>query len=214
MHTHTHHRSRIALALVALATIALGASCQSAKKPPELASQEEMAKAERIRREKALAEADKAFRAHDAAEAERRYVSAIQQYPDFGQAWNNLGVVLMAEERYLEAGEAFDRAAVLEPTDPRPPYNRGLLWFERGYLKESEPFFAEAIKRDPNYLPALRSAIRTSVLLRDTTDVTLDHIQRAMLQETDQQWRDYFERQRLLIDASLSAQRKASGTGS
>jgi len=168
---------------------------------------------ERQRRERAIREADRAFRANNPEEAERLYMSAIEQYPDFGQAWNNLGVVLMSQERFLEAGEAFDRAGDLEPTDPRPPYNRGLLWFDRGYLRESMPFFNDSLERDPNYLPALRSAIRASVLLRETSDLTLDQIKRALLLESDQKWRDYFERQRLLISAHLAEVAKPVDSG-
>ena len=160
---------------------------------------------ERQRREAAIRDADRAFQENNPEKAEQLYMSAIAKYPDFGQAWNNLGVVLMSQSRFLEAGEAFDRAADLEPTDPRPPYNRGLLWFDRGYLRESMPFFLESLERDPNYLPALRSAVRTAVLLRETSDLTLQQIKRAMLLETDQQWRDFFERQRLLIEATLSS---------
>ena len=195
-----------------VALVALGAACASSDSKSPYAN-EDLPRLERERREKALNEADKAFRSDDPDEAERRYIAAIREYPDFGQAWNNLGVLLMGQERFLEAAEAFDRASELEPTDPRPPYNRGLLWFERGYLRESLPLFLEAIKRDPNYLPALRSAIRTAVRLRETSADTLNQIKSALLIEQDQQWRDYFERQRLLIEASLATQAKDAGLG-
>lgn len=188
--------------MVALAMASAIGACASS--PAGTEGPGDLQRMERERRDEALREADKAFRANDPEEAKRRYIAAIRKYPDFGQAWNNLGVVLMDQEQYLEAGEAFDRAAQLEPSDPRPVYNRGLLWFERGYLQDSMPHFLEALERDPNYLPALRSAIRASIRLRETSEVTLDQIKRALLIETDQKWRDYFERQRLLIEASLT----------
>lgn len=212
MTTPLHRTIRFGLAAITIAMVALGAACASSDSKSPYAN-EDLPRLERERREKALSEADKAFRSDDPDEAERRYMAAIRQYPDFGQAWNNLGVLLMAQERFLEAGEAFDRAADLEPTDPRPPYNRGLLWFERGYLRESMPLFLEALKRDPNYLPALRSAIRTAVRLRETSEETLAQIQSALMIEQDQQWRDYFERQRLLIKANLANEAKESGLG-
>jgi tetratricopeptide (TPR) repeat protein len=188
-----------------LAGLLLATVCACTQHPkPRTTIDPNLPAEERQRRENAIREADRAFRENNPEEAERLYMSAIKMYPDFGQAWNNLGVVLMSQSRFLEAGEAFDRAADLEPTDPRPPYNRGLLWFDRGYLRESMPFFLESLERDPNYLPALRSAVRASILLRETSEMTLQQIKRAMLIETDQQWRDYFERQRLLIEAGLS----------
>ena len=212
--TTLHQRtSRLGLIAITLAFVVFGAACASSSNSGAANPNDDLPRLERERREKALGEADKAFRSDDPEEAERRYIAAIRQYPDFGQAWNNLGVLLMAQDRFLEAGEAFDRASDLEPTDPRPPYNRGLLWFERGYLRESMPLFLEAIKRDPNYLPALRSAIRTAVRLRETSAVTLDQIRSALMIEQDQQWRDYFERQRLLIEANLANEAKESGLG-
>jgi tetratricopeptide (TPR) repeat protein len=194
------------LTTLALVAIAFTAACASDPKPGALGGTEDLPRQERDRRDRALREADKAFRADDPEKAEALYISAITQYPDFGQAWNNLGVALMAQDRFLEAGEAFDRAADLQPTDPRPPYNRGLLWFERGYLRESMPYFLESIHRDPHYLPALRSAIRTAVRLRETSPETLAHIRTALLIDTDEKWRLYFERQRLLIEATLATQ--------
>lgn len=194
------------LITLALVAIVLCAGCASDQKPGASADTDNLPRIERERRDRALREADKAFRAEDPEKAEALYLSAITQYPDFGQAWNNLGVALMAQDRFLEAGEAFDRAADLQPTDPRPPYNRGLLWFERGYLRESMPYFLESIHRDPHYLPALRSAVRTAVRLRETSTQTLDHIRTALLIDTDEKWRLYFERQRLLIEATLATQ--------
>jgi tetratricopeptide (TPR) repeat protein len=202
---HASIARRLATVLT-LAALGLCVACASPVSPELTSGMQDMPRQERERRERALREADKAFRADDPARAEELYISAIRQYPDFGQAWNNLGVALMAQDRFLEAGEAFDRAADLQPTDPRPPYNRGLLWFERGYLRDSMPHFLEAIERDPNYLPALRSAIRAAVLLRDTSPETLVHIRTALLIEKDEKWRNYFERQRLLIEANLSAE--------
>lgn len=205
MFTRTTPRCRAGALLLAGLLLGAGSACTSSTPRNRPDVDPRLPAAERQRRENAIREADRAFRANDPDEAERLYMSALGQYPDFGQAWNNLGVVLMSKDRFLEAGEAFDRAAELEPTDPRPPYNRGLLWFDRGYLRESVPFFLESLERDPNYLAALRSAIRASILLRETSEMTLDQIKRALLIETDQKWRDYFERQRLLIEANLSA---------
>jgi tetratricopeptide (TPR) repeat protein len=160
---------------------------------------------ERIARAYQLAK--RAARADDAADAERLYREAVATYAEFAPAWNNLGVSLMLQERYLEAAEAFDRAAELAPADPRPPYNRGLLWFRRAYPREALPFFLVALERDPNYLPALRAAVQTEIRLRESSTATLDRIQRALLLETDPKWRSQFELQRIRVEAELDAKK-------
>lgn len=158
---------------------------------------------ERERLTKAHNEAKKASREKDPAKAQILYERALAQYSEYAPAWNNLGVTLMEQERYLEAAEAFERATDLAPNDPRPLYNHGLLWFRRAYLSEALPFFLKANNQDPNYLPALRAAIQTEIRLREVSIETLGRIKRALLLETNPDWQRFFELQRIKIESEL-----------
>jgi len=149
-------------------------------------------------------EAKRAARESDPAKAELYYRRAVAYYTEYAPAWNNLGVTLMEQERFLEANEAFQRASDLAPADPRPAYNQGLLFFRRAYPREALPYFLRALARDPHYLPALRASVQTEVRLRETDQETLDRIQSALLLETNPKWQKFFELQRIRVEADLT----------
>jgi len=136
------------------------------------------------------------------------YREAVNAFPGLGAAWNNLGVLLMEQERYLEAAEAFASAAEESPTDPRPLYNLGLTWDRSFYYEEALRIYLRALERDRTYLPALRGAIRAETLIGDTNEGTLERIRLALLRETDQRWRQFFQLQRASVEEDVTAERR------
>lgn len=149
----------------------------------------------------------------EAQDAERRdkpeqavslYREGLSKYREFPAAWNNLGSLLMDQSRYLEAVECFQAAADLAPKDPRPPYNQGLAWDRAGYLDDALEFYDRALGRDPQFLPALRGAIRAERLLGRGSQSTLDRLKVALLMEQDPKWRDWFNLQRLRLETELA----------
>lgn len=149
----------------------------------------------------------------EAQDAERRdkpeqavalYREGLAKYREFPAAWNNLGSLLMDQSRYLEAVECFQAAADLAPKDPRPPYNQGLAWDRAGYLDDALEFYDRALGRDPQFLPALRGAIRAERLLGRGSQSTLDRLKIALLMEQDPKWRDWFNLQRLRLETELA----------
>ncbi len=160
--------------------------------------------AESVRIAEAHSAAFEASRATDPAKASKKYSDALNRYDDFPAAWNNLGVALMQQGEYLDAETAFARAAEQSRTDPRPLFNRGLLWLNRHYPADARRHFNEALQRDPYYLPALRGSIECDIQLRETTPETLDNIRRALLLEKDTKWLERLETQRVKIQANLA----------
>lgn len=136
-------------------------------------------------------------------EAITKYREAIAVYREFPAAWNNLAVVLAKEKRNLEAAEAFRIAADLAPTDPRPLTNLGDLWFNQGYLEDAGKYYSAALERDSDWLPALRQAVRVDHLRQISDENTSERIRKALLQETDDTWRQYLERRKLQVDQHL-----------
>lgn len=209
--TQTRIRT-VTLSLLLLATGAALPACESgaesskAPLPPSAA----VPQTERIT--EAHREAKRGASATDPEKKEQYYRRAVAYYAEYAPAWNNLGVALMDQQRYLEAAEAFQRAADLAPQDPRPVYNRGLLFFRRAYPREALPYFLKALDRDPHYLPALRAAIESEVRLRDVSQATLDRIRSALLLETDPAWQRFFELQRIRVAADLENRRKQHPT--
>lgn len=188
-------RPRAFIATIALAAALAPAGCNSAKRID--VSQRDRSVAEGIERARLAQEAK------DPARAVALYQEAVQFYPEFAAAWNNLGRLLMDSQQYLDAAVAFSNAAENAPTDPRPLYNLGLTWDRAGYADDALRIYKQALARDPRYLPALRGAVRIESLLVRFEPETLERIRMALGQETDADWRLYFETQRAQVEQQL-----------
>jgi len=163
--------------------------------PPGMAQDE----AERMTRAVELSR--KAGKQKDPDAAAELYRQAVLTYRELPSAWNNLGVVLMDQQKYLQAAEAFSTAADLSTADPRPLYNIALLYDRRGYLNEARRYYIDALARDDTYLPALRGAIRADSLLRDGDLQTLEWIKRALILEEDPEWLNWLRLQKTRVES-------------
>jgi len=131
------------------------------------------------------------------------YRQAVAAYRELAPAWNNLGVLLMQRERYLDAAEAFTTASEIAPTDPRPLYNLGLTWENAGYLRDALRHYRRALERDGRYQPALRGALRAERLMGIASDDSVRWVRTALGQEQDPEWRAWLELQRPQIEAQV-----------
>ncbi len=188
------------MSLLGTAPLALSACSSSPSGPVTITVENE---AQRILEAQSIAL--RAQKAKSTSEAIALYRQAISVYADLASAWNNLGVLLMEQQRYLDAAEAFTTASEIEPADPRPMYNLGLTWEGAGYLNDALRYYGDALKRDPRYQPALRGAIRAERLLGRASDETLRRLRIALGQEQDAQWRQWFELQRPQVEAEVFA---------
>lgn len=152
--------------------------------------------------------AAEAQRTKDPSRAAELYKSAVREYREFPSAWTNLGVLMMNDQQYMQAAEAFSTAAELDATDPRPLYNLGLLYDRRGYLREARGYYEKALDRDDNFLPALRGVIRADSLLSEGTAQTLRWLERALMLERDRKWQEWMRLQKARIESlpSVKAQ--------
>nr|AQQ75108.1 hypothetical protein [uncultured bacterium] len=144
--------------------------------------------------------------AKDPAVALEFYERALEQYAELAQAWNGKGVALLALDRYLEAGDAFRRAADLWPDDPRPLFNLGLAYYNRRYFPEAREKFAGAIRRDPNHLPSLRAAVECDRILNNGTPETLEWIKRLLMLDPNPDNREELNLFRLRIQHKLETE--------
>lgn len=198
MNTRLCAQLRTMLAAAALAASLGTLGCQSKPKPLIPAG---LAEDDARRLTKAVDLADAAGRERDNERAAELYRQAVTTYRELPAAWNNLGEILMEQEKYLQAAEAFSTAAELSPSDPRPVYNLGLLWDRRGYLREAREQYARAIGRDASFLPALRGAIRADSLLNEGDTQTLEWLKRALLLEEDPKWLKWLRLQKARIES-------------
>ncbi len=150
--------------------------------------------------------ADRAHHNGDSEEAIEYYRRSIEDYSDLHMTWNDLGVELMSVGRYPDAEQAFRQAARIEPSDPRPWYNLGALYQNRFYDAEALECYVNALRRRPNYLPALRGAIQSADLINQVDDTTLGWLREAIVHETDPEWLSKFQRLRLEIESRLASE--------
>jgi tetratricopeptide (TPR) repeat protein len=134
---------------------------------------------------------------------------ATQVRDDLGIAWNNLGVCLMEKELNLGAIEALKRASDLLPSDPRPLENIGLLYHNLGWSKDALEYYALALERDPNWLPALRGAVlsQKAELLSNTAG--LERAKRGQFIETDPRWKEIFRSEAMRIEQDIAEQNRS-----
>ncbi len=199
-------------ALVSGAAVFTGCESTSRTQRHEIQSPDALARQVAEARQAALVASDTARKAAQKRdkgkpdEAQRLSRTAIEQYrraislsPDMPEVWNNLGVELMRVEDYLGASESFSMAMQLSPTDPRPAENLALVYDRTGWAEESLRYYDIALERSPNYLPALRGAIKAAHLLGEADEKRLDHVRRALMIETDPKLREFFEREQVRI---------------
>ncbi len=138
---------------------------------------------------------------HEAALAE--YRKALELDDQLYAAWNNMGQLLMAQNNYADAVNAFQIAASIEPSDPRPVYNIGLAYQRVGWAADAYKSYEQALAREQYYLPAMRGLARSAEMLGSGDRQLLETIKQAQLRETDDQWRDYFRAQYSRVETLL-----------
>lgn len=189
----------VRVAIVALACAALlTGGCQQKVR---LGVESGLAADDAKRLAQAVEIAARADRERDPERAADLYRDAVTTYREFPSAWNNLGLVLMKQEKYLQAAEAFSTAAELDVSDPRPVYNLALLWDRRGYVREARDLYAKSITRDDSFLPALRGGIRADSLLNEGSTQTLDWLKRALMLEQEERWQKWMRLQKARIES-------------
>lgn len=129
-----------------------------------------------------------------------RYRESIDKDNTIFATWNNMGQLLMQQKNYADAVAAYKVASDLQITDPRPDYNIGLAYQTIGWGDESYTHFQRSLDRDPNYLPALRGVVRSAEMIGAGDQRILEFIRNGQLRETNDQWREYFDRQRFRVE--------------
>lgn len=205
---HTRPHTLLALATVsATLLVSLGAvGCSSSSSRDRSANEDNTyAEQEGVQRSraKALEYFRQASQLHEDQEYDKaliKYRESIEQDNTLFAAWNNMGQLLMQQKNYADAVAAYKIASDLQLNDPRPDYNIGLAYQTIGWGKESLIHFERSLERDSNYLPSIRGAVRSAEMLGVGDQQVLEYIQNGQLRETDDQWREYFDRQKFRVE--------------
>jgi Flp pilus assembly protein TadD len=86
----------------------------------------------------------------DTVKAIEHLKRAVELYPNFGLALNELGVQYMKKGEFDNAGEALTKALQVAPEAPEPSLNYGILLLQQKKFPEAEKQLREAVKKNDN----------------------------------------------------------------
>lgn len=89
------------------------------------------------------------YAAGDNAKTEASYRRAVERYPDFLRAWNNLGVLYYSTDRFAEAVQAFSKSVALGDRDPTTSGLLGYSLEKENNLIAAEVAYMQALAGDP-----------------------------------------------------------------
>jgi tetratricopeptide (TPR) repeat protein len=102
-------------------------------------------------------------------EARRRFQTALEQRPEYAEAWANLGVLDAKQGRSEAAERAFRRAVELEPENPATLTNLAVFCEKSGRAEEALGLYGRALAADPTDQVAAVASRRLAAL-RDAAD--------------------------------------------
>lgn len=90
------------------------------------------------------------YAAGDNEKSEAHYRSAVERYPTFLRAWNNLGVLYYTNDRFADAIPCFSKSVVLGDRDPTTFGLLGYCLEKLGNVVSAEMAYMQALGGDPS----------------------------------------------------------------
>jgi Tfp pilus assembly protein PilF len=136
------------------------------------------------------------------------YRQAIEADNELAVLWNDLGIVLLEQENYPGAVDAFGQALALDRNDVRPVFNLAKTYQTIGWAKEANDFYEDALEIAPRHIGATRGLVQTSAVIGRADGTVLDAARNGQLIDSD--YRDYYERQITRIEFDMPGGRRTS----
>lgn len=89
--------------------------------------------------------------------ANQHFLKAIEIYPDYHDAYGQLGLAMYRQGKKEKALEYYQQALKYKPNFPLVYSNMGIIYFERGDLAKARECYQNAVKYDPRMVDALRN---------------------------------------------------------
>jgi tetratricopeptide (TPR) repeat protein len=142
---------------------------------------------------------------HDAAKAQELLRRALDCDLYHGAAHNNLGVLLLREDRLYDAASEFEWARKLMPGHPEPRANLAIALERGGRHVEAIEAARSALEARPGHLGAMK-ALAMIQIRQGTVDAGTDECLLAIVTRAEEPaWRAWAERQRLRLAAAAPA---------
>jgi tetratricopeptide (TPR) repeat protein len=191
------NRQRIGLlACVAAASCALLSGCGDARGPynAQAEDQRDIRKAEEIYQQAV------ATIASDPEKAKALLREALGFDLYHGAAHNNLGVLLLGENKLYDAAEEFEWARKLLPGHPEPRVNLAITLERGGKHTDALDAAKTALEVQPGHLGAMQTLAFIQVREGLEDKATKDYLDAIVCRSDDPTWTEWATRQRLRLD--------------
>ena len=185
------------LACLAVASCCLVSGCGSNARGPynaQAADQRDIRKAEEIYQQ-ALT-----VIANDPAQAKTLLREALGYDLYHGAAHNNLGVLLLGDDKLYDAAEEFEWARKLMPGHPEPRVNLAITLERGGKHADAIDAAKTALEVRPGHLTAMETLAYIQVREGLEDKSTKDCLDAIICRADDAAWKEWATRQRLRID--------------
>lgn len=183
------------------------AGCGDSGRGPYVASAEEQrdpVKAEECYRE-ALAD----LQAHpDATQRGEKLLREALGYDLYhGAAHNNLGVILLQQDKLYDAAEEFEWARKLLPGHPEPRANLAIVLERGGKHSDALEAAKSALETAPGNLNAMQAIAYIQCRNGLTDGQTIGYLNDIVMRSNEKEWVDWAQRKRLSLEQPTSASR-------
>ncbi len=124
-----------------------------------------------------------------------------------GAAHNNLGVLLLKQDRLYDAAEEFEWARKLLPGHPEPRVNLAITLERGGKHGDALDAARTALEVRPGNLAAIKTIAVIQIREALTDETTRAHLDAIVTRSNDPVWRAWAERERLKLDTAASSGR-------
>jgi tetratricopeptide (TPR) repeat protein len=131
--------------------------------------------------------------------AEFKFQEATRIDPDFGPAYNNLGLVYFHQHDFFEAARAFEAASEKWPDSPEPLNNLGLVMDSVARPFDAMDLYQQAYERAPTNAEYLGNLLRTKVRMGLIDDELNSQLHSLLFIEKRIEWQDWAREQLALL---------------
>ncbi|MEK7415628.1 MAG: tetratricopeptide repeat protein [Planctomycetota bacterium] len=191
------------LACIAAASCLLLNSCASKTRGPYSAQASDLRdirKAEEIYQQAVAAIAD----SPETAKALLREALGFDLY--HGAAHNNLGVLLLGENKLYDAAEEFEWARKLMPGHPEPRVNLAITLERGGKHTDAMDAAKTALEVQPGHLGAIKTLAYIQIREGVEDKTTKGYLDTIVARSDDTIWTDWATRQSLRLESKLLTQ--------
>lgn len=136
----------------------------------------------------------------DPNKAEKLLRDALAYDAYLGKAHNNLGVLLLKQDRLFDAVEAFESARKYMPGHPEPRVNLAIALDRSGKFHEALDAARTALEVRPANIPAIETIALIHMRENLVDDTTKGHLETIATRSENPEWREWARTQLLKLE--------------